>query len=495
MSRFSRTAFLLACCTPAGLTLFGCGSSNNSKPHAQLAPVRPVAAALPPIREPQLLTVPSNIRPVAGDWMDSSPDAAFRYSERHQQSTGNELPPQRIVPPTESSSLSRAAVPTNDDVRSRLVVKQPAGPVNNPLPRQAGPYSQEMPQALTAPSAPAANPVANFTQPAVAPLQPEQPLPAFRPLQMPVSTQQPVQTIGPMRDRSGFRAVQERMAAMNKQAIDLANRGALFAAREDLLQSLRLAAQSLDAAEGTSGYTLALNQGLTALAEAEDFVQLGANATSTIQVDQVAAGHRTPVLHDTNVPEISPVIAMQRYYGFAGDRLTAAAGELPAAADSLFWLGKVHTGLARQSAQADRLQGPQAMVCFRAALTVTPQHYLAANELGVMLARYGQLQDAKRLLQQSVNTKSHAEGWQNLVIVHRRLNEAPLAQLAEQELIALTGRPAPAAPASPRPPVTWVDPKAFAASGKQTDSWETPIAPNSPAGPLANQPRGNGTRR
>jgi len=327
----------------------------------------------------------------------------------------------------------------------------------------------------------------------MAPLQAEQPV--FRQAQLPVASQPVMQPSGPARDRSSFRAVQERIAGMNQQAIHLANRGALFAAREDLLQSLRLASQSLDAAEGTSAYSVSLDQGLTALAEAEDFAQQGATSTKPIQIDQIVAGHRTPVLHNLDSTELSPVIAMQQYYGFAGDRLTASAGNLPAAADSLFWLGKVHSALARESAQADRMQGPQAMVCFRAALTVAPQHYLAANELGVLLARYGQLQDAKRLLQQSVNAKAHPEGWQNLVIVHRRLGEEQLATLAEQELVAMTGRSVPAAPAGTKPPVTWLEPKAFATSGRQTDSWESPTAPNSPAGPLANQPRSTGTRR
>lgn len=286
--------------------------------------------------------------------------------------------------------------------------------------------------------------------------------------------------LGPPRDRSGFRAVSERINALNHQAVDLANRGALYAAREDLVQSLRLATQSLDAAEGTNGYSQALESGLTALLEAEDFALHGAAATTPLNVEQIVAGHRTPVLKGLPQQEIPPVIAMQRYYGYAGDRLTAAAGELPAAADTLFWLGKIHNSLGRQSVQADRLQGPQAMVCFRASLSVAPQHYLAANELGVLLARYGQLPDAKRLLQQSVTTRSHPEGWQNLAIVHQRLGEQDLAQLAEQELVALTGGRKLAAS---RPAVYWLEPKAFAATGDQ------------PEAGLATQPRATGARR
>lgn len=274
--------------------------------------------------------------------------------------------------------------------------------------------------------------------------------------------------------------------ALNYQAIRLANRGALYAAKEDLLQALRIATQSLDAAEGTGAHSQALNQGLTALREAEDFALHGAMATEPLEIGQIIAGHRTPVLREQAGQEISPVIAMQQYYGYAGQRLSFAAGDLPAAADSLFWLGKVHNSLARQSVQADRLQGPQAMVCFRAALAVAPQHHLAANELGVLYARYGELNEAKKLLQQSVASKPHAEGWQNLAIVHERLGEAQLAQLAKQEF-ALAAARSPTAGKN-QPPVTWLDTKAFAATAGPQPT------PSGPSSAVATQPN-NGTRR
>jgi predicted Zn-dependent protease len=365
------------------------------------------------------------------------------------------------------------------------------------MPTQVGPYSLDRPPPVREPAAapplnlaPPSNPAPTFTGLSVAPPT-EQP-PVFRPVPAMPAPAGPAMgpAIGPPRDRSGFRAVSERINALNHQAVDLANRGALFAAREDLIQSLRLATQSLDAAEGTNGYSQALEQGLTALVEAEDFALHGAAATTPMQMEQIVAGHRTPVLKNLAEQEVSPVIAMQRYYGFAGDRLTAAAGELPAASDTLFWLGKVHNSLARQSVQADRLQGPQAMVCFRAALSVAPQHYLAANELGVLLARYGQLHDAKRLLQQSVTTRPHAEGWQNLVVVHNRLGEGELAKLAEQELAAVTGG---RGMNSGKPAVNWLEPKAFAGTGG-SPTWEQPTS-NYSNGPVATQPRPTGARR
>lgn len=496
MTRLSRTAFLLACCTgsftSAGLLVTGCGKSAGPAEHRALSPVRTTTVApLPPLREPRLLAVPGEIRPVAGDWADS-PDAAFRYSERHQQKDVVDRSPTSFAPTT-----SGAAAAPSTPVRPAVVQPKP-GPIQQPAPVQAGPYTVEGIQRFKEPAA-VAPPVTtfaapSFNAPSIAPIQ--QASPTFQPPRQPQFVAQRSPVMGPPRDRSGLRPVSERINAINHQAIGLANRGALFAAREDLIQSLRIATQSLDAFEGTSAYSHALDQGLTALNEAEDFALHGAAATVPMRVEDIVAGHRTPVLRDLQGQEVSPVIAMQRYYGFAGERLTFAAGQLPAAADTLFWLGKVHNGLARQSQQADRLQGPQAMVCFRAALSAAPQHYLAANELGVLLAHYGQLHDAKALLQQSVTTRSHAEGWQNLAIVHKRLGETELAQLAEQEFAAAGGRTALAS-AGNSGAVKWVEPKTFAASGGQTpsaggqaQSWEQPT------GPVAAQPRSaTGARR
>jgi hypothetical protein len=50
----------------------------------------------------------------------------------------------------------------------------------------------------------------------------------------------------------------------------------------------------------------------------------------------------------------------------------------------------------------------------RVALAITPQNLLAANELGVLLAQHGQLQDAERIFQQCVATDATPQTWRNL---------------------------------------------------------------------------------
>jgi len=130
--------------------------------------------------------------------------------------------------------------------------------------------------------------------------------------------------------------------------------------------------------------------------------------------------------------------------------------------------------------------GPQAIVFHQAALATDGGNWLAANELGVLLARYGQLADARRLLLHSVSVHPHVEGWHNLAIVHGRLGETDLAQRAEHErqLLARLGGKSSAESSEM---VRWVDPQTFAASGGPDVHWPAEVAPKAvaaaPSGP------------
>src|SRR5207245_2382677 len=112
------------------------------------------------------------------------------------------------------------------------------------------------------------------------------------------------------------------------------------------------------------------------------------------------------------------------------------------------------------------LHAPQSIVFHQAALATDGGNWLAANELGVLYARYGQLVEARQLLVHSVTTHPHVEGWHNLAVVHRRLGETDLAQRAEAERQFLVQRPEKSAESS-TDTVRWVDPKTFAASGSR----------------------------
>jgi hypothetical protein len=115
-------------------------------------------------------------------------------------------------------------------------------------------------------------------------------------------------------------------------------------------------------------------------------------------------------------------------------------------------------------------------------LTVEARNYLSANELGVLLAQYGQLADARRLFQHSVAVKPHVEGWHNLAAVHRRLGEQELAKLAEGERTRLAQAEAARTDKPTDDLIRWVDPQTFARSAGPDDRGPTTAGKPTPTG-------------
>jgi tetratricopeptide (TPR) repeat protein len=267
-----------------------------------------------------------------------------------------------------------------------------------------------------------------------------------------VPQQQPLPAAAP---RTAMQAVADQARAMSERADRMAQKGMLFSARNELVQSLALVAQALDVQRGTSTHAAALAAGLTALAEAEDF-RTAPGRGGMIDVAEIARGHQTQLVQASG---LSPVVAQQQYYSFAQEQLTWAVAGEPAASRALFTLGKIQLAMAGEQADQQSLHAPRAMVLYQAALATDSGNYLAANELGVLLARFGQLQDARRALLHSVSIQPHAAGWHNLAIVHQRLGESELARLAENERRLLGQKSA----GSPAGGIEWVDPRTFAA--------------------------------
>ena len=109
----------------------------------------------------------------------------------------------------------------------------------------------------------------------------------------------------------------------------------------------------------------------------------------------------------------------------------------------------------------------------RAALSVDRRNYPAANELGVLLARYGQWAEARQVLLHSISLAPSATNWHNLAVVHGKLNETDLALRAEHESKLAAGQAAPTGSSSGGRAVRWVSPRAFA-GGRPVETRESP---------------------
>jgi tetratricopeptide (TPR) repeat protein len=263
---------------------------------------------------------------------------------------------------------------------------------------------------------------------------------------------------------AAIQSVALRALQMADQASAMAQRGMLYSARTELIQALQLIIQALDVQERDSRHAAALAAGLAALDEARDFSAKSARPGESVNVSTVATSHRTPVLKGEGNTITSPVVAQQQYFAYAQTQLVAAAGGVPAASQILYRLGRLQTVMALHDVDPLALHAPQAIVFHQSSLVTDGGNYQAANELGVLLARYGQLPEARRLLILSVSTRPQVETWQNLSVVHRRLGEFDLAVRADHERQLLAKQLEQAADSS-SDMIRWVDPQTFAASG------------------------------
>jgi tetratricopeptide (TPR) repeat protein len=272
-----------------------------------------------------------------------------------------------------------------------------------------------------------------------------------------------------------MQVVSQRAMQIADRGSALAERGMLFSARTELLKALQLIAQALDAQEASTQHSAALAAGLTALEEACEFSHAANRPAEATDVAVIAASHRTPLLQSFESMSNSPIVAQQQYFSQAQAQLTLAAGGVAAASQILYRLGRLQTALSIHDADPLALHGPRSLVYHQAAMATDSGNWLAANELGVLLARYGQLPEARQLLVHSVTVHPHLEGWHNLSVVHRRLGEADLASRAENEWKLLAQQSGKSRTRSNQM-VQWVDTKTFASSGGGDVHWPATVA-------------------
>jgi tetratricopeptide (TPR) repeat protein len=263
--------------------------------------------------------------------------------------------------------------------------------------------------------------------------------------------------------------VSQRAADHVRRGFSLANRGAYYSARTEFIRALRLVSQSLDAAGGRQ-HGDALAAGLRALDESDDFVPRGARVEADLDLATLIPAHRTPVLKDAPLADVSLLSARQWYYTYAQQQLALAAGGERAGSMALYGMARVQTATAGTDSAAQLAATPKAMALHQAALLADSGNYMAANELGVLLARHGQWEAARALFLRSVQSQPQTATWQNLAIAHERLGEQWLAQAARQQATSLAAaeaahakaNPTAAAGAATTAGVAWTTPADFA---------------------------------
>ena len=246
-------------------------------------------------------------------------------------------------------------------------------------------------------------------------------------------------------------SAEERAAKHISYGKSLARRGSIFAARQELMQALRIIAESYDIQTRSRDYTGRLAQGWRALQESDDFIAMDAQQQINMNLADILDTHATQVIDRNDLERLSPIEAMQTYYAFAEAQMLQAIGKSKVGSEALFAMGKLLTTAARFDASGKPQDRTKAMVMHQVALSADSGNYLSANELGVLLANNGRWKQALDLFGRSLKIEQTAATWKNMAVAHQqvslrsqdpqeRLQQAEWAALAMNEFERLRGQ-------------------------------------------------------
>lgn len=247
----------------------------------------------------------------------------------------------------------------------------------------------------------------------------------------------------------------------------LARKGATASARNEFLNALAVVAQSRDLRLGGKDHVTALNQAVLALTEAEGLFAKPGSSNLDADVSTAAAGHLSRILDPAMAKQLTRAEALDAYQDFARRNFHEACGRNWLASETFYALGRLHNLLSLADPAQQPCELNKALTFHQAALNADSNNFASANELGVLLARQGQLENAKRLLIHSVTLNPRRETWTNLATVHQRLGETTLARLAADEAKTLGER---TVQASASPLIRLVAPSEFEAIPNDQDS-------------------------
>ncbi|MEM6799128.1 MAG: hypothetical protein AAF589_06410, partial [Planctomycetota bacterium] len=249
-----------------------------------------------------------------------------------------------------------------------------------------------------------------------------------------------------------------------QKAFALGSHGALYAAKQRFIGVLRRVALAKDAELATNQHSAALAAGLRALDEAEQFIPRGKAVEAELNVAQIAASHSTPLYRqDDNAKWVLPSEAVARYHRYAQHKLAAAVAGNQGGSMALHGLGKTFTRIA--DIDEDALAQRTSMTMYRAAVESHPGNYLAANELGVGLAKAGHYGPARETLEKAIATGGGSTVYRNLAVVQQGLGQPQLAAAANARAEQLAARERANGEFSRQQGVQWVDREQLARVG------------------------------
>jgi len=223
----------------------------------------------------------------------------------------------------------------------------------------------------------------------------------------------------------------------------LSRRGSFYSAQQEFYAALRIIAISNDSQTSSNHYSQALAEAVVAMREAQDFVGTELEAEAFLSVASTVETHQSKIIKHTELDQTSPRQAIQQYFQFAQSRLDQAGGRNVVSAEAFCCLGKLHTSMRQSESSPKAMDTAKAIAFHRAALLSDPDNSKSANELGVLMAKIGQLESAVSLFQQSLMETPTPQTWKNLAKTHRQKGEFELAKAAEEQYQVLMQAPLP----------------------------------------------------
>ena len=214
----------------------------------------------------------------------------------------------------------------------------------------------------------------------------------------------------------------------------LARRGAVYGASQEFVAALRSIAEACDIQQNSGNEHIeALSLGLIALRETQDFATLNQQLDIGAALSAIVSSHRSGVLSAEEVKTMNASSAIQAYFKFAQQKITSACGPFPISSYAFYSLGKLHTMNHKMNVGDDVYDQAKSIVMHRAALIADPNNFKSANELGVILAQCGQLDDARKILQHGLAVHPTVDMWNNLAVVHEQAGDPRMANAARNE--------------------------------------------------------------
>lgn len=370
---------------------------------------------------------------------------------------------QEVIDRYASEGKTEENVAPNDRVQTKPIVRR-LPPVTEPQTEPELNYFASPPEKAISQAIPEAalQLQPSQIQPTLESQLPEARMPELRSLEPLPQVQRLVERIPSQQEMSPVNQLARQHV---QKGFSLGDRNALYAARVEFMQALQTVGQAVDAHNGMApndelSCSQALGRAMQALEEADDFATEQGKLAADLDITNLIASHRTTA-GKTSSP-VTQMAALQCYFDYARGQLISAAALNPVASQALSGLGKCCLNDPQEKGRG--LGSAKSMVFHQAALATDSSNHLSANELGVLLGKYGQWSDAKRLFLQAARAREDAATWQNLAVAHQQLGEHDLAKLAVSEgrRLQITAPDQQSVGIDGSPTVQWVDPQAFA---------------------------------